>query len=74
VGSPYVIEGMAQVIASGILAVVGFEANGGVLLGTDISRDNRTLTALSTRDALLPILSSLGSVKELGKPLSEIAA
>ncbi|KAB2759831.1 phosphomannomutase [Brucella anthropi] len=74
VGSPYVIEGMAQVIASGISAVVGFEANGGVLLGTDISRDNRTLTALSTRDALLPILSSLGSVKELGKPLSEIAA
>jgi len=74
VGSPYVIEGMAQAIASGISAVVGFEANGGVLLGTDISRDNRTLTALSTRDALLPILSSLGSVKELGKPLSEIAA
>ena len=32
------------------------------------------MTALSTRDALLPILSSLGSVKELGKPLSEIAA
>ena len=74
VGSPYVIEGMAQAIASGISAVVGFEANGGVLLGTDISRDNRILTALSTRDALLPILSSLGSVKELGKPLSEIAA
>ncbi|KXO74298.1 phosphomannomutase [Brucella anthropi] len=74
VGSPYVIEGMAQAIASGTSAVVGFEANGGMLLGTDISRDNRTLTALSTRDALLPILSSLGSVKELGKPLSEIAA
>ena len=74
VGSPYVIGGMAQAIASGISAVVGFEANGGVLLGTDISRDNRILTALSTRDALLPILSSLGSVKELGKPLSEIAA
>ncbi len=74
VGSPYVIEGMAQAVADGISAVVGFEANGGVLLGTDISRDNRTLTALSTRDALLPILSSLGSVKELGKPLSEIAA
>ncbi|WP_247996577.1 phosphomannomutase [Brucella tritici] len=74
VGSPYVIKGMAQAVADGISAVVGFEANGGVLLGTDISRDNRTLTALSTRDALLPILSSLGSVKELGKPLSEIAA
>lgn len=74
VGSPYVIEGMAQAIAEGAPTVVGFEANGGVLLGTDISRDERVLTALSTRDALLPILGSLGSIKELGKPLSEIAA
>ncbi|MEJ5018704.1 phosphomannomutase [Ochrobactrum vermis] len=73
VGSPYVIEGMAQAIAGGTSAVIGFEANGGVLLGTDISRDERVLTALSTRDALLPILGSLGSIKELGKPLSEIA-
>ena len=74
VGSPYVIEGMAQVISDHVRPVVGFEANGGVLLGTDVSRDNRTLTALPTRDALLPILGNLGSIKELGKPLSEIAA
>ena len=74
VGSPYVIGGMEQAIAEGIRAVVGFEANGGVLLGTDISRDERLLSALPTRDALLPILSSLGSIKETGKPLSEIAA
>ncbi|MEJ5023712.1 phosphomannomutase [Brucella anthropi] len=74
VGSPYVIEGMTQAIDEGIQAVLGFEANGGVLLGTDTRRDNRTLTALPTRDALLPILGCLGSIKELGKPLSEIAA
>lgn len=74
VGSPYVIEGMAQAIEGGISPVIGFEANGGVLLGTDISRDKRVLTALSTRDALLPILSSLASIKELGKPLSDVAA
>lgn len=74
VGSPYVIEGMTQAIAEDTQAVVGFEANGGVLLGTDISRGDRKLTALPTRDALLPILGCLGSIKELGKPLSEIAA
>ncbi|MHC5230950.1 phosphomannomutase [Brucella sp. LJL56] len=74
VGSPYVIEGMAQAIEGGISAVIGFEANSGVLLGTDIRRDGCVLTALSTRDALLPILGSLASIKELGKPLSEIAA
>ncbi|MEL4377922.1 phosphomannomutase [Brucella cytisi] len=73
VGSPYVIEGMTQAIDEGIEAVLGFEANGGVLLGTDISRGDRVLTALSTRDALLPILGCLGSIKELAKPLSEIA-
>ncbi|MFQ0814943.1 phosphomannomutase [Brucella anthropi] len=74
VGSPYVIEGMERAIAEGVRAVVGFEANGGVLLGTDVSRGGRLLSALPTRDALLPILGCLGSIKELGKPLSEIAA
>ncbi|KAB2681040.1 phosphomannomutase [Brucella tritici] len=74
VGSPYVIEGMMQAIDEGMQAVLGFEANGGVLLGTDISRGDHVLTALSTRDALLPILGCLGFIKELGKPLSEIAA
>lgn len=74
VGSPYVIEGMERAIEEGASAVVGFEANGGVMLGADISRDGRLLSALPTRDALLPILGSLGSIKELGKPLSEIAA
>ncbi|WP_176037550.1 phosphomannomutase [Brucella tritici] len=74
VGSPYVIEGMAEAGAEGTSAVVGFEANGGVLLGTDISRGDRVLIALPTRDALLPILGCLGSIKKLGMPLSEIAA
>jgi phosphomannomutase len=74
VGSPYVIGGMERAIAGGARSVVGFEANGGVLLGTDISRGGHALTVLSTRDALLPILGCLGSIKEMGKPLSEIAS
>ncbi|WP_312196788.1 phosphomannomutase [Brucella anthropi] len=74
VGSPYVIEGMERAIEEGASSVVGFEANGGVLLGTDISRGDGVLIALPTRDALLPILGCLGSIKETGKPLSEIGA
>ena len=74
VGSPYVIEGMAEAAGSGAQAVVGFEANGGVLLGSDIVRDDRRLAALPTRDAMLPILCALGEIVAQGKPLAEIGA
>lgn len=74
VGSPYVIEGMAEAARSGARAIVGFEANGGVLLGTDIVRDGRTLGALPTRDAMLPILCTLGEVVAKKQPLAEIGA
>lgn len=66
VGSPYVIAGMA----GGEAPVVGFEANGGVLLGSDVG----SLTALPTRDALLPILAVLGAAQRAGKTLSELVA
>lgn len=71
VGSPYVIAGMA---AAGGGRVAGFEANGGFLLGWDLSRDGRTLSALPTRDAVLPILAVLAQVRSLEIPLSELAA
>ncbi len=59
VGSPYVIAGMEAAAAEPGGAVVGFEANGGVLLGNDVNLDGMTLTALPTRDAVLPILAVL---------------
>lgn len=74
VGSPYVIAGMAEARASGAETVLGFEANGGVLLGSDVARDGRKLDALPTRDALLPILATLALARAAGKPLSTIAA
>lgn len=73
VGSPYVIAGMEQASAEGARVVVGFEANGGVLLGSDVVRDGRTLPALPTRDAMLPIVSTLALKRQQAKPLSEIA-
>ncbi|QEL25429.1 phosphomannomutase [Bosea sp. F3-2] len=73
VGSPYVIAGMEQAASEGAAVVVGFEANGGVLLGSDVTRDGRMLPALPTRDAMLPILSTLALKARQGKLLSEIA-
>lgn len=73
VGSPYVITGMEQALRENAKTVVGFEANGGVLLGSAIERNSRTLSALPTRDALLPILACLASVRQMGRPLSAIA-
>jgi phosphomannomutase len=52
IGSPYVIEGMAQAAKDGCRRVVGYEANGGFLLGSDVSTNGKTLTALPTRDAV----------------------
>ena len=60
VGSPYVIEGMTNAVAAGAKTVVGFEANGGVLLGSDVVLGTGPVEALPTRDAMLPILAVLG--------------
>lgn len=57
VGSPYVLAAMEQAVVVGGRKVVGFEANGGVLLGSDATVNGRVLGRLPTRDAVLPILS-----------------
>jgi phosphomannomutase len=74
VGSPYVIAGMAQAETEGAEAVVGFEANGGFLLGSDVTRDGRTLPALPTRDAMLPILATLAAARGAGLSLADLVA
>lgn len=74
VGSPYVIARMTEATAAGAQLVVGFEANGGVLLGSDVNREGRILNALPTRDAMLPILATLAYAARAIKPLSQIAA
>lgn len=64
VGSPYVIEGIERAIAAGADDVIGFEANGGILLGSAVHCDGRTLEALPTRDAVLPILCVLAGARQ----------
>ena len=74
VGSPFVIAGMEQATAGGAAVVVGFEANGGVLLGSSARIGGQWLPALPTRDALLPILSVLVAAQEAGKTVSGLVA
>lgn len=66
IGSPYVIAGMQRAVAAGRKAVCGWEANGGFLLGSTLTRAGRTLRALPTRDAFLPILGVLFCAAEKG--------
>lgn len=74
VGSPYVIAAMDEAITMGKQAVMGFEANGGVLLASDFRVAGGSLTALPTRDCVLPILAALNTLAETAAPLSTIAA
>ncbi|KQV44340.1 phosphomannomutase [Rhizobium sp. Root268] len=74
VGSPYVIAGMEEAVAAGKKAVVGFEANGGTLLATDLTLNGTMLTALPTRDSFLPALAVLALASGKGLSLSALAA
>ena len=69
IGSPFVIAGMQQAAARGRQAVCGWEANGGFLTATPITRNGRTLPALPTRDALLPIIAALATARASKQPL-----
>jgi phosphomannomutase len=74
IGSPYVIAGMEAVAKIGAECVIGYEANGGVLLGSDVVCEHRTLAALPTRDALIALLSVLLFSVESGEPISQLVA
>jgi phosphomannomutase len=72
IGSPYVIAGMTTAREKGRKRICGWEANGGFLLGSDIERNGRTLKALATRDAMLPILAVLFAAHERGLSLPDL--
>jgi phosphomannomutase len=74
IGSPYVIAGMDEALAAATGPVVGYEANGGFLLGSDVLQDGRSLKALPTRDAVLPMLALLVLARQRGCNLSALSA
>jgi phosphomannomutase len=74
IGSPYVIAAMDQAYKQEAGLVVGFEANGGFLVGNDVMRDSKRLPALATRDAVLPMLALLAMTRERECKLSALLA
>ena len=72
IGSPYVIRGMLEAVEDGFSRVAGYEANGGFLVATDFPSPGgaRGLSALPTRDAVLPLLAALHMAHREELPLS----
>ncbi|MEL6643403.1 MAG: phosphomannomutase [Pseudomonadota bacterium] len=74
IGSPYVIAGMEAALAAGATDVVGYEANGGFLIGFEAQADGRTLAPLMTRDCVLPIVAPLALARASGQSIAELNA
>lgn len=73
IGSPFVIAAMEEALASDPKTrVVGYEANGGFLLGFDAEISKSQLAPLMTRDCLLPMLAPLSAARSAGQPLSQL--
>lgn len=70
IGSPYVIAAFAELATYRCFA--GFEANGGFLLGSAVQSADKSLAALPTRDAVLPLLALMALCGE--RPISTLLA
>jgi phosphomannomutase len=69
IGSPWVIAEMARTDAD---RIVGWEANGGFLVGSRLELEGGTLEPLPTRDAALPLLAALHAARRDGISLVEL--
>lgn len=72
IGSPFVVASMQEALFGPKATVVGYEANGGFLTGSDITLEGRTLTALPTRDAMLVPLAILALAAKQRCRVSEL--
>ena len=73
VGSPYVIAAMEEQVGMHPgKTVVGYEANGGFLLNSNIELHGKVLHALPTRDAVLPILALFSMARQRGLRISQL--
>ena len=74
IGSPFVIAGMEGALAEDPQAkIVGYEANGGFLLGFEADGPAGRLAPLMTRDYLLPLLAPLAAARARGQSVAELA-
>jgi phosphomannomutase len=71
IGSPYVITAMQGAKGS---RPVGWEVNGGFMIGRDMFVSGKKLKALPTRDAILPIIVALVAARDETSSVSELFA
>jgi len=69
IGSPWVVAAMERLSGT---RVVGWEANGGFLTGSDIRLERGVLRALPTRDAVLPIVAVLHAARRRSRSVVEL--
>jgi phosphomannomutase len=75
IGSPFVVEGMQTLIDAGAQRVIGYEANGGLLLGSSLQDGSKEpLSPLMTRDSVLPILLLLKASVAYKAPISRMVS
>lgn len=76
IGSPYVVEAMQSAVAVGCRRVVGYEANGGFLLASEVAgaAAGTRLRPLPTRDAALPLLACLHAAAQQARTVSQLVA
>jgi phosphomannomutase len=74
IGSPFVVAAMSEASAAGARRVVGYEANGGFLLNSDLVTGLKKLRALPTRDAVIVILGILLLARQQRKTISQLTA
>lgn len=72
IGSPYVVVAMQDAQASGKERTVGWEVNGGFMIGNDFAVNGQVLKALPTRDAILPIIVALLAAHAENKSVSAL--
>ena len=71
IGSPFVIAGMEERAGA---RIVGYEANGGFLLGFEAEGPAGRLAPLMTRDSVLPIVAPLAAARARGQSLEALVA
>ncbi|MCF7847808.1 MAG: phosphomannomutase [Kiritimatiellales bacterium] len=74
IGSPFVVASMIDASFAGRKRVVGYEANGGFLINSDFPITGKSLRALPTRDAVLPVLCIILLSMRARQPISALLA
>ncbi|UZD91041.1 phosphomannomutase [Cognatishimia activa] len=73
IGSPYVVASIEQALAARAdVKVVGYEANGGFLLGFTYQSEFGSIEPLLTRDCILPILATLAAARQANTSVSDL--